>query len=98
MREDWNRAEIEAVGNAYLWMLGEQIAGRPYVKADAVKHLRYGALHRRTAGSVERKLSNITAILREAGAPTVRGYRAQSHVQAALRSHMLKLAQRRGLV
>lgn len=97
MHEDWNRAEIEAVTDGYMWMLGEQIAGRTYVKADAVKHLRYGALHRRTVGSVERKLSNISAILRDAGAPTVRGYRAQTHVQSALRAHVLKIAERRGL-
>lgn len=98
MHEDWNRAEIEAVVEAYLWMFGEQVAGRRYVKADAVKSLRYGPLNRRSPGSVERKLCNVSAILKAAGAPIIRGYPPQSHVQAALRTHVLNAARRRGLV
>jgi len=97
MRRDWNRKEIDAAVEAYFWMLGEQVAGRSFSKADMVRGLQFGALSQRNLSSITRKFSNISAILAEVGAPWVRGYKPLSHVQRALQARALFVAPRRGL-
>src|SRR5260370_38021503 len=97
MRRDWDRREIDAVVEAYFWMLGEQLAGRGFSKADVVRRLHFAALAQRNNSAITRKFSNVSAILAEVGGPWVRGYTPLSHVQRALQTHVLSVAARRGI-
>ncbi len=79
---DWNAEELDAIVADYFAMLADEIAGRPYVKShhNAALRERIG----RTAGSVERKHMNISAVLVELGLPTIDGYKPFSNFQEAL--------------
>jgi hypothetical protein len=79
---DWNAEELDAIVADYFAMLADELAGRPYVKAhhNAALRERIG----RTAGSVERKHMNISAVLIELGLPTINGYKPFSNFQDAL--------------
>jgi len=63
-------------------MLADELAGRHYVKSHHNAALRQ--LIGRTAGSVERKHMNISAVLTELGLPTINGYKPFSNFQEAL--------------
>lgn len=79
---DWNADELDAIVADYFAMLADELAGRPYVKShhNAALRERIG----RTAGSVERKHMNISAVLTELGLPTIDGYKPFSNFQDAL--------------
>ncbi len=79
---DWNADELDAIVADYFAMLADELAGRPYVKShhNAALRERIG----RTAGSVERKHMNISAVLTELGLPTINGYKPFSNFQDAL--------------
>ena len=96
MRADWSRNEIEAVVDAYFWMLGEQIAGSDVSKKGVVKRLQLTALSARNPSAISRKFSNVSAILNELRAPWVQSYKPLSHVQRALRDHVLVVMKTRG--
>jgi hypothetical protein len=78
--KDWTRDEVEAIIADYFAMLELEIRGEAYSKAEHNRHLR-GLLHGRTAGSVERKHQNISAILLECGYYYIPGYKPLSHYQ-----------------
>lgn len=79
---DWNADELDAIVADYFAMLADELAGRRYVKShhNAALRERIG----RTAGSVERKHMNISAVLTELGLPTINGYKPFSNFQDAL--------------
>lgn len=79
---DWNADELDAIVADYFDMLADEIAGRHYVKShhNASLRERIG----RTAGSIERKHMNISAVLIELGLPTIDGYKPFSNFQDAL--------------
>lgn len=79
---DWNADELDAIVADYFAMLADEIAGRRYVKShhNAALRERIG----RTAGSIERKHMNISAVLIELGLPTIDGYKPFSNFQDAL--------------
>ncbi|MBA3048692.1 hypothetical protein, partial [Brevundimonas sp.] len=79
---DWNAEELDAIVADYFAMLADELAGRPYVKShhNAALREKIG----RTAGSVERKHMNISAVLIELGLPTIDGYKPFSNFQDAL--------------
>jgi hypothetical protein len=79
---DWNAEELDAIVADYFAMLADELAGRPYVKShhNAALREKIG----RTAGSVERKHMNISAVLSELGLPTIDGYKPFSNFQDAL--------------
>ncbi len=79
---DWQPDELDAIVEDYFAMLREELAGRAYVKAhrNAALRTRIG----RTAGSIERKHMNISAVLRELGLPYIDGYKPFSNFQDAL--------------
>ena len=95
--QDWNQSEINAVVDAYFGMLGEQIAGRRIIKANVIRALKSGALSNRSVGSIGLKLSNISAVLRQAELPWVRGFAPRSHFQQALRKRVHDVASERHL-
>lgn len=79
---DWNAEELDAIVADYFAMLADELAGRPYVKShhNAALRQKIG----RTAGSIERKHMNISAVLIELGLPTINGYKPFSNFQDAL--------------
>ncbi len=97
MRRDWDRKEIDAAVAAYFWMLGEQIAGNEFSKKRVVERLQLGALSARNRSAIERKFSNVSAILDAVRAPWLRGFKPLTHVQRALQEHVIKVAKRRGI-
>lgn len=97
MPPDWNRQEIVAVVNAYFWMLGEQIAGNEFSKKRVIQRLQLEDLTARNRSAIERKLSNVSAVLDEVSGPWLRSFKPLAHYQRALKEHVLAVARRRGI-
>ena len=77
--QDWTDAENDLLVADYFAMLGEEMAGRPYVKANHRRAIveQTG----RSEGSVERKYMNVSAVLEKLGLPRIRGYAPALHAQ-----------------
>ncbi len=72
---DWTQDEIDAAVEAYVYMYGEERAGREYNKAATNRRYREGRLAGRSKGSFERRMQNITAVLmRNFGVRGIIGY------------------------
>lgn len=63
-------------------MMADESAGRPYNKSEHNRALQ--ALTGRSAGSIEFKHQNISAVLSELGLPWLRGYKPRANYQEAL--------------
>lgn len=81
---DWSQAEVEAVVADYLRMLSLELAGQTYSKA-AHRRALLEKLNGRSAGSVEFKHCNISAVLIHLGCPYLRGYQPRANYQRLLR-------------
>lgn len=75
---NWSRAEVEAIVNDYLAMLASELAGTPYNKA-AHRRALLAQLEARSPQSVEFKHANISAVLLDAGFPSIIGYKPRSN-------------------
>jgi uncharacterized protein DUF3883 len=76
---DWSAQESDLLVADYFAMLGEEVAGRPYVKR---RHRRAIVEQTgRSEGSVERKYMNVSAVLEKLGLPRIRGYVPAPHAQ-----------------
>lgn len=82
-RRVWSRAEVEAVVADYLDMLGKEIRGEAFSKAQHRRRL-MKVLDRRTDGSIEYKRENITAVLNTLGFPGIEGYKPAANFQGLL--------------
>jgi hypothetical protein len=80
--KDWGADELDAIVADYFAMLAAERAGAAYVKAHHSRALmdNIGRTHR----SVEFKHMNISAVLRELGLPTIRGYKPKYNFQNAI--------------
>jgi hypothetical protein len=80
--KDWGADELDAIVADYFSMLAYERAGTSYVKAHHSRALmaNIGRTHR----SVEFKHMNISAVLRDLGLSTIRGYKPKSNVQNAI--------------
>ena len=78
----WSDEELDLIVADYFEMLEAEQTGRPYVKSrhSAAMMERIGRTHR----SVEFKHMNISAVLRELGMPTIRGYKSKPNYQQAI--------------
>ncbi|WP_244287994.1 DUF3883 domain-containing protein [Labrenzia sp. 011] len=74
--------ENDAVVAAYFAMLGDELSGRSYVKAEHNRLLQQQT--GRSRGSIEFKLCNVSAAALGLGLPIVRGYRPRFNFQMAL--------------
>jgi hypothetical protein len=83
MSEAWSREEVEAAVADYFAMLGKELRGEAYNKAEHNRQLQR-LLANRNRGSIERKHQNISAVLIELGYPYVDGYKPLSNYQALL--------------
>ncbi|MBR1130445.1 DUF3883 domain-containing protein [Bradyrhizobium iriomotense] len=78
----WTEIEISAVVDSYFRMLASERAGAAYSKAQNRRQLM--TIVRRSEGSIERKLQNISAVLDMLGAQWINGYKPLAHYQDAL--------------
>src|SRR5580658_8869363 len=85
MLEPWSRIEVEAAVTDYFAMLGKELRGEPFNKAEHNRSLQL-LLHGRTKGSIERKHQNISAVLIQLGYPYIDGYKPLGNYQELLRS------------
>lgn len=78
----WPDWQVDLIIADYFNMLGEEIAGRPYNKAEHNRSLQQ--LTGRNHASVEFKHCNISAVLEQLGMRGIHGYRPRPNFQNAL--------------
>ena len=79
----WTDAENDLIVADYFAMLAEDMAGRPYNKAQHRRSL-MPLLRRRTEGSIEFKHQNISAVLKGLGEDWIPGYKPAFNFQTTL--------------
>ena len=77
---DWQRGEVELIVADYLSMLLCELAGQPYNKTVHRRQLMQ-RLPGRSAGSIEFKHCNISAVMLELGFPYIEGYKPRANFQ-----------------
>lgn len=82
MAGDWTDGQNDAIVADYFAMLADDIAGRPYSKAEHNRLLR--AVIGRPRGSIEYKHQNISAVLKGLGEDWIPGYKPAFNFQASL--------------
>ena len=83
MAGSWSRAEVEATVADYRAMLALELSDQPFNKREHNRNLQK-LLNERTAGSIERKHQNISAVLIELGYPWIDGYKPLGNYQELL--------------
>ncbi len=80
---DWSREEVEAIVADYLHMLTLELTGQTFNKTQHRRRLQ-ALLSDRADASIEFKHGNISAVMRDLGFPSIRGYKPRSNYQALL--------------
>ena len=88
MPEDWSPEEVAATVADYLAMLAHELRGEPYSKREHNRRLQR-LLRERSAGAVEFKHANISAVLRDLGIPFIEGYKPRANYQGLLVEEVL---------
>lgn len=78
--EHWRREEVELIVADYLTMLLAELAGQAYNKSTHRRQL-LSRLPGRSAGAVEFKHCNISAVMLELGCPYLQGYQPRHNFQ-----------------
>jgi hypothetical protein len=86
--EDWLPAEVAATVADYLVMLEHELRGEPYNKREHNRGLQR-LLNGRSAGAIEFKHQNISAVMIELGFPYIDGYKPRGNYQELLRTEVL---------
>ena len=81
--ENWQRGEVALIVGDYLSMLLSELAGQPYNKT-AHRRLLMQRLPGRSAGSIEFKHCNISAVMLELGCPYIQGYQPRQNFQRSV--------------
>lgn len=92
MAGDWTDAQNDAIIADYFAMLDEDIAGRPYSKAEHNRLLQ--AMISRPRGSIEYKHQNISAVLKGLGQDWILGYKPAFNFQASLVDAVMRWLER----
>ena len=79
----WTDAENDLIVADYFAMLAEDLAGRPYIKAQH-RHSLMPLLQSRTESSIEFKHQNISAVLKGLGEDWIPGYKPAFNFQMTL--------------
>ena len=89
----WTDAELTAAIDAYLTMLRCEKNGEPYNKAEINRSLRESGalLEGRTKASIEYRMQNISAVLKEEKLPFVKGYAPAANVGDQMRARISKI-------
>lgn len=82
MADDWSDQQNDAIVADYFAMLADDIAGRPYSKAEHNRHLQ--AMINRPRGSIEYKHRNVSAVVKGLGEDWIPGYKPAFNFQASL--------------
>ncbi|WP_218578819.1 hypothetical protein [Vineibacter terrae] len=82
MAGDWTDAQNDEIVADYFAMLADDIAERPYTKAEHNRRLQ--AVIGRPRGSIEYKHQNISAVLKGLGEDWIAGYKPAFNFQASL--------------
>jgi len=82
MAGDWTDTQNDAIVADYFAMLADDIAGRPYTKAEHNRRLQ--AVIGRPRGSIEYKHQNISAVLKGLGEDWIAGYKPAFNFQTSL--------------
>jgi hypothetical protein len=82
MAGDWTDEQNDAIVADYFTMLADDIAGRPYSKAEHNRLLQ--TVIGRPRGSIEYKHQNISAVLKGLGEDWIPGYKPAFNFQASL--------------
>jgi hypothetical protein len=85
--EDWSTEEVAATVADYFAMLGHELRREPYNKREHNRRLQV-LLNGRSAGAIEFKHANISAILIELGFPYIDGYKPRRNYQELLRGEV----------
>jgi hypothetical protein len=88
MPDAWSLEEVAATVADYFVMLDREIRGESYNKKEHNRLLQK-LLNDRSAGAIEFKHANISAVLREEGYPFIDGYKPRSNYQEMLREVVL---------
>ena len=70
----WTDKELTAVVKAYFQMLNKELLGESYNKTEVNRKLRASTLSNRNKGAIERRMQNISAVLKELHHPIISGY------------------------
>lgn len=87
MGRDWTENEVDLTIADYMSMLLAERAGDDYFKAEHRRNL-IERLEDRSAGAVEFKHQNISAVLNDLGHEWVPGYKPAANCQALLRDRV----------
>ncbi|MEO6211553.1 MAG: DUF3883 domain-containing protein [Gemmatimonadaceae bacterium] len=87
MAEDWSLEEVAATIADYFAMLELELRGESYNKKDHNRRLQ-SVLHGRSAGAIEFKHANISAVLLELGFPYIDGYKPRANYQELLKDEV----------
>jgi hypothetical protein len=85
---DWSEVEVLATVEDYFAMLSHELRGEPYNKREHNRRLQL-RLTGRSAGAIEFKHQNISAILIKFGFPYIDGYKPRVNYQDRLRDAVL---------
>lgn len=77
----WNWHECELIVNDYFDMLGQELKGKKYNKAQHNRDLVQTMNESRNRSAIENKHQNISAILKEMGMPIIDGYKPLNNYQ-----------------
>jgi hypothetical protein len=86
--EDWSPPEVAATVADYLAMLERELRGEPFNKKEHNRRLQ-ALLNGRSAGAIEFKHQNISAVMTELGYPYVDGYKPRRNYQELLRTELI---------
>jgi len=86
---DWSRLEVEATVTTYFSMLTRELQGEPVNKREYNRQL-MRLLNDRSAGAVEFKHCNISAVLLELGCIPIDGYKPRGNYQELLRDVVME--------
>lgn len=94
MSEEWSDAELEAAVAGYITLLRGERAGEAPSKAAVREQLLSGPLAGRSAGSVEYRMQNISAVLQAMGRPWIEGYKPAGNVGPTNSGKIRRLVER----
>lgn len=93
----WTDAELTATVKAYLGMLRNQVADKPYNKREVNRKLRMGELADRSSSSIELRMQNISAVLVELGRPRLMGYVPAANVGSNVKDRIIAILKRNNI-
>jgi hypothetical protein len=91
--EAWSPEEVAATVADYFIMLAHELRQEPYNKRERNRRLQ-SLLKERSAGAIEFKHANISAVLLELGFPYIDGYKPRPNYQELLRTEVVARLER----